>query len=578
MSSLKEFFSRGDKDKLSPELTRALELLELPDIDALKKRFFSTDAFLKPWAVFRDSVLLLDPNSMPCATVIHSSEVTGGITRLEILWFYNQFDAGSLRYDPRADRNTFDYTPDRTIHGVIDKSKWGVREHEKLLYAGLLQEFKVGKRINPLGFEYFELLHICTAWEEVFVPIINVIRASYNVKGRRHYRRLALFIEDLRPSRLAFPEGNVGMPEGGPISPTPFRVLSAPRKTISSEEPTPDKSGSSGGVLTKKDYDETEKELRVTYPQYGGLVERPKFRFNMDVWLADQRIRAGRRKVVQGHQEANESSRLPEGHPSPSTPKRRASLQVSRSPIKWFNHSTRRSSSLSTSKKLSEEEKSPLLGEARDLYNKDDAAPGSLSPEQGSPHVSKSPMKRFSNRLSRSFSLSTPKKVYKDEPESLPQGRLYNTEDAAYGSLSLDQKRIKEAKEQNVSSPASSDTVIRRPRHRALNEHREASEESLYTSIRNTNPFNEDTPGKGKAPQLRAEPGDPGYMPMGQRGVTQAVITAEEVRAIRARNRQGPPKPLPYVPALHAMPGDPHPEVPPRHIPWPGFESDDEGC
>jgi hypothetical protein len=117
--------------------------------------------------------------------------------------------------------------------------------------------------------------------------------ASYSPKGRRHYGRLATFIESKSPSRLAFPEGNVPALPGGMMSPTPFRVVSKPSMLRDA----------SRGMLTKKNYDETERELRDVYPQYGGLVERPRFKQKMDEWLAEQRARAARRKAVPGKED-----------------------------------------------------------------------------------------------------------------------------------------------------------------------------------------------------------------------------------------------------------------------------------
>jgi hypothetical protein len=78
------------------------------------------------------------------------------------------------------------------------------------------------------------------------------------------------------------------MPVGVVTSPTPFRMVSRPAHLR----------GASQTVLTKKNYDEAEKELRNVYPQYGGLVERPKFKQKMDEWLEEQRIRAAHRKML----------------------------------------------------------------------------------------------------------------------------------------------------------------------------------------------------------------------------------------------------------------------------------------
>jgi hypothetical protein len=271
IANLRDIFSRPERDRIPNELKQTLSLLNLKSLTELEERFLGTTAFLVPWAVFRDSYLLINK---PC--------VTGPtiISRLDILWFYTQFDESVRRHDPRIEKPG--------THFEIDKTQWGHADHEKHLYAWLLQTFCVGKAYSPFRFRYFELRNACTAWVEVFVPIINAVRASYSVKGRRHYGRLALFIEDRCPSRLAFPEGNVSMPIGVINSPTPFRVLSKPTHLR----------GASQTVLSKNNYDEAEKELRDVYPQYGGLVERPKFKHRMDEWLAIQRERAAHRKTI----------------------------------------------------------------------------------------------------------------------------------------------------------------------------------------------------------------------------------------------------------------------------------------
>ncbi|KAF2627226.1 hypothetical protein BU25DRAFT_469670, partial [Macroventuria anomochaeta] len=270
-ANLRDMFSRTDKDKIPPDLKLALTLLNLTDLAGLEAHFLATTAFLAPWAAFRDSCLLVNKSR---------AAEPSGITRLDILWFYTQFDEGLRRHDPRTEKPV--------AYFEIDKSEWGPAEFEKHLYAWLLQTFCVGKTYSPFGLRYFELRNICTAWEEVFVPIIRAVRASYSVKGRRHYGRLALFIEDRCPSRLAFPEGNITMPDGVVTSPTPFRMVSRPSHLR----------GASQTVLTKKNYDETEKELRNVYPQYGGLVERPRFKQKMEEWLEEQRVRAARRKTI----------------------------------------------------------------------------------------------------------------------------------------------------------------------------------------------------------------------------------------------------------------------------------------
>jgi hypothetical protein len=208
------------KEKMTPALKKALDVLNLKDFDALEHHFLSVIAFLKPWSHFRDAFLLLQPGSLP-----RSSE-PDKVRGMDILWFYTNFSDGELRYDPRADDATSLFTTDETQYGDFDTTHWGVEEHEKMLYAWLLQEFKVGKGRNPFGFEYFELQNVCTAWKTVFVPIVQEVRASYDSRGRRHYGRLARFIELRNPSRVAFPEGNVVVPQ----SANPYRILSVPRE------------------------------------------------------------------------------------------------------------------------------------------------------------------------------------------------------------------------------------------------------------------------------------------------------------------------------------------------------------
>ncbi|XPS99954.1 hypothetical protein M3J09_009119 [Ascochyta lentis] len=323
IGNLRDMFSRNDKGKIPPDLKRALSLLDLPNLASLEERFLSATAFLEPWAVFRDAFLLFDNT--------HNIEPSN-ITRLDILWFYTQFDEGVRRHDPRIAKVG--------SHFEIDKSNWSAADFEKHLHAWLLQTFCVGKAYSPFGFRYFELKNICTAWEEVLVPIIKAVRASYSVKGRRHYGRLALFIEDRCPSRLAFPEGNVTMPDGVMTSPTPFRMVSRPSHLR----------GASQTVLIKKNYDETEKELRNVYPQYGGLVERPRFKQKMDEWLEEQRVRAAHRKtIVKPETVRYIASRHPQVVEQNEDDARKISPEKGgrdRSPIKRYSDSIRRSLSV----------------------------------------------------------------------------------------------------------------------------------------------------------------------------------------------------------------------------------------
>ena len=329
IANLRDIFSRPEKDRIPNELKQALSLLNITSLRELEERFLATTAFLLPWAVFRDSCLLVSNSRTTEPTII---------SRLDILWFYTQFDESQRRHDPRIEKPG--------THFEIDKTEWSHAEHEKHLYAWLLQTFCVGKAYSPFRFQYFELRDVCTAWVEVFVPLVNAVRASYSTKGRRHYGRLALFIEDRCPSRLAFPEGNVSMPIGVINSPTPFRVVSKPTHLR----------GASQAVLSRKNYDEAEKELREVYPQYGGLVERPKFKHKMDEWLAVQRERAAHRKaivrpevvqyvpkyqpeIVQGSQKVSAGS-----SPKKSSLKQKGST----SPIKQYVDGIRRSFSMKT--------------------------------------------------------------------------------------------------------------------------------------------------------------------------------------------------------------------------------------
>jgi hypothetical protein len=369
MSNIRDLFARDHREKVLPDLRQALNLLRLNGFEDLEERFLSTDAFLRPWSVFRDSIFLKSPDAMPQATQVIpiGTESDDGVSRLDILWFYTQFDEGTLRYDSRADHYSMDYTPNTSVYGVIDKSKWRTEEYEKHLYAWLLQEFKVGKGYSPWRYEFFELKNVCTVWEEVLLPIVSAVRASCNPSGRRHYGRLALFVESRCPSQLAFPGSNVVVPEDGALSPTPYRVVSVPQ-VVNSE--------AAYGMLSRKHYDATEKELRDVYPQYGGLVERPKFKHKMEEWLAEQRARAERRK---GHEQHGHvpSSRLSvvqlggSQHLMIQSPRGSLRLQQSAggSPIKRAAESIKRSlSNTMGSLKMRDEQKSPLHGVTRQLH------------------------------------------------------------------------------------------------------------------------------------------------------------------------------------------------------------------
>ncbi|KAL1597877.1 hypothetical protein SLS60_008364 [Paraconiothyrium brasiliense] len=281
--------SRLPKEKTTPALRIALDVLNIKDLDGLEHHFLGMTAFLKPWSHFRDAFLLLQPGNKP-----RSSE-PDRVRGMDILWFYTNFSDGELRYDPRADDNTSIFTMDETQYGNFDTTHWGVEEHEKMMYAWLLQEFKVGKARNPFGFEYFELQNVCTAWKTVFVPIVEAVRDSYDPRGRMHYGRLANFIEVRHPSRLAFPEGNVEVPQ----SANPYRIVSAPRErgvTAKAErlKAVTSLTGSTqAGSVTKKKAVVFEQELRDIYPKYGQVVEKPKA--NLNEFLANQKARIKRK-------------------------------------------------------------------------------------------------------------------------------------------------------------------------------------------------------------------------------------------------------------------------------------------
>jgi hypothetical protein len=463
--NVRDFFTR-DNDKLPAELKHALTLLHLSSLDALEERFLATDGFLKPWAVFRDSIFLLQPHAMPRATSIAKSSIDKGISRTDLLWFYTQFDEGVRRYDPRANKYSVEYTTDSSVYGVIDKREWGVEAYEKHLFGWLLQALKVGKAHNPWGFDFFELRSICSAWEEVLVPIVDIVRASYNVKGRRHYGRLALFIEDRCPSGLAFPKDNVNVPEGSLMSPTPYRIVSMPKKAIGENGATFHKHTETVGVLTRKHYDETEKELRDVYPQYGGLVERPKFKVKMDEWLAEQRARAERRKVAERAGEIESFQ--------PQVVK----CDGSRSPVKQ-------------------------------------GSPIKINKRQGKDGC-ESPIKRSVDNIRRSLSRSISRKVPKEEPKSPLHGvtrQLYIPDNAPVPHPPLFQNPSPTDRHLSFASIESSDTTIITPWPRPETQ-RKLSELSIYNSIRNSNPF--DLSDALQAQQARANTNNPVFLPMGQ--------------------------------------------------------------
>jgi hypothetical protein len=474
VSNIRDFLTQDMNAKksndLKQDLKQALHLLRLENVGELEERFLSTDAFLKPWSIFRDSVLLLSSEAMLRSTAVNTSaNPDSGISRLEILWFYTQFDEGALRYDSRADKCSLDYTPDSDVYGVIDKSAWRIEEYEKHLYVWLLQNFKVGKSYSPWRFEYFEFKNICTAWAEVFVPIINAVRASYDVKGRRYYGRLALYIEAQCPSRLAFPDSNIAMSEGDIVSPTPYRIVSKPKSTLKYDgTQIPATREKTHVVLAKKHYDETEKELRDVYPQYGGLVERPKFKHKMEEWLAEQRARANLRKVIEKHDKVQSFQ--------PILVKR----EGSRSPVK--NMARTPQGSLHRTK---------LSAGGRD--------------------GSQSPIKKGADSIRHSF--SSHGSPHKEQQKNIPHGATRPLQFPDRTSSLLDESLR--------------DSSLPRPEMQIR-----PSEQKVYTSIRNSNPFIEELPAELKVQRVRADTNDSTISPMGQLSAIPMPLYPES-------NRQG---------------------------------------
>ncbi|KAF1992810.1 hypothetical protein P154DRAFT_594441 [Amniculicola lignicola CBS 123094] len=287
LASHKQLFNRMD-----PALAAALELINLHGLEDLEEKVLKLDAFLVPWAYFRDHFLLLQPSGMP------RSSLPGRISRTDILQFYNQFDEGKLRYDATADIDSDFWEEDKSKRGVIQKFAWGVDEYEKFLYVWLLQTFKVGKVKNIYGFKYFQCKNVAAAWEEVFVPIVNAVRNDYDIRGRRHYGRLALFIENVSPSRVAFPSANVRVASNPSTRASSSSVQGTMRQYIydDNHEPHPVTN------LVKPEKPQIDEdlspELRSTVAQYGGLVERPKNKQSVQDWLAKKRQEADHKKAL----------------------------------------------------------------------------------------------------------------------------------------------------------------------------------------------------------------------------------------------------------------------------------------
>jgi hypothetical protein len=287
-------------------LDGALQLLNLRDVAGLEDNFLNTDAFLRPWAFFRDNFLLVQPKGKPRASA------PGRMGRLDILWWYTYYEEGRMRYDPLADEDSWEYEEDTSKHGVIDRSRWGVEEYEKYLYAWLLQTFKVGKTVNPYGFEYFEERNICTAWVEVFLPVLDAVRKDYDHPSRFRYGRLAKFIEEACPSHFTLlPESNTR--QGLQPTVTPAIALGISLKNITPHvrhTPSPRKADPVTGFLWgKKVYDDDEKELKRTYPLYGHLGELPKFKTVMKDWLRQQKEAISRKRALRHLEGASSTPR-----------------------------------------------------------------------------------------------------------------------------------------------------------------------------------------------------------------------------------------------------------------------------
>ncbi|KAF2866275.1 hypothetical protein BDV95DRAFT_598915 [Massariosphaeria phaeospora] len=339
------------KDKMTPELKRALHRLRFDGgLQELQDRILGLDAFLKPWADFRDCFLLVQPEGMPRAAA------PGSFTGKDLLFFYTLYDEGQLRHDPRADIRSSSYTENSSVYGRIDKTDWTVIEFEKLLYAWLLQELKVGKTHNPFGLRYFKKRSVCTAWEEVLVPIVDAVRESYDIRGRRHYGQLASFIEDAKPSRLAFPEGNVNPPV-----PQPVAARSPLRPYLNSQlSPSLPRRCDDDMVQANATMAQEESELRRVFPGYGGMVERPKFKVKLEDWIAEQRERAQRKKTLH----ALENNAHGGGLVNTTTSLLR-SMSVSTVASLSRASSKRFSQSFRANKSHSDEPRSPLHGTTR---------------------------------------------------------------------------------------------------------------------------------------------------------------------------------------------------------------------
>lgn len=150
--------SAGDieLDRIPNSLKQALKLLQLNDLNDLEDRFLLTEAFLRPWGVFRDTMWLKQRDALPVSKYSYNCKLTS----MEILRAYTQYDDGEMRYDPEADALSTDFDPVHDRGGTIDKSLWNLAEHERLLFAWLLQYTKQGKQKHASGiFMRFRTMH-----------------------------------------------------------------------------------------------------------------------------------------------------------------------------------------------------------------------------------------------------------------------------------------------------------------------------------------------------------------------------------------------------------------------------------
>ncbi|KAF1965323.1 hypothetical protein BU23DRAFT_604252 [Bimuria novae-zelandiae CBS 107.79] len=461
---------RNGKEEMSPALKSALELLKLHDFDALEHHFLGTIAFLKPWCKFRDSFLLIQPVTQPRAS--EPDKVRG----VDILWFYTNFSDGELRYDPRADDTTSLYTLDESKYGTYNTTHWGVEEYEKMMYAWLLQEFKVGKAYNPFGFQYFELQNVCTAWKTVFVPIVDAVRESYDPRGRRHYGRLARFIEERHPSRVAFPEGNVGV---SPHNIASYRVLSVPRErgVAVAEARLTGVSTLTGSTqvdpVTRKKEVALEQELRDIYPKYGQVVEKPKWRPGEFIATQKARMKRKNREIQEAKGSLFGSRRS--GRESPIFGCKGIDNPDVLDPVidaERRVESLRRSESLGGRSSL---DMTPSPITKRGSKKEKGVVPVGMYGFAPSPIKDKTPLHGVTRRV------SLPGTDYEGETQDM----ISHLSESSAGTPQVDTFRM-------YPQPA-----FARP------ETERKASDGVYSSIRNSNPFTENMPDHGSTPQSK---------------------------------------------------------------------------